>query len=103
MFFAERAGAKVDGLRVKPVPIKKVGIVGAGLMGGGIGITPMIAFAHRLHALGADFELHYSASRMDGAGYLDDLRRAPWAQPPNIMKYNNMYYNQHMLTITMVQ
>ena len=49
------------------------------LMGGGIGITPMIAFAHRLHALGADFELHYSASRMDGAGYLDDLRRAPWA------------------------
>jgi 3-hydroxyacyl-CoA dehydrogenase len=39
MFFAERAGAKVDGLKVKPVPIKKVGIVGAGLMGGGIGMS----------------------------------------------------------------
>ena len=49
------------------------------LMGGGIGITPMIAFAHRLHALGADFELHYSASRQDSAGYLEDLRAAPWA------------------------
>ncbi len=49
------------------------------LMGGGIGITPMIAFAHRLHALGAEFELHYSASRKDGAGYLDDLATVPWA------------------------
>ena len=49
------------------------------LMGGGIGITPMIAFAHRLHALGADFELHYSASRKDGAGFLCDLPEMPWA------------------------
>ena len=48
-------------------------------MGGGIGITPMIAFGHRLHALGHDFELHYSASRKDDAGYLDDLASAPWA------------------------
>ncbi|MDP5219344.1 reductive dehalogenase [Ruegeria sp. 2205SS24-7] len=49
------------------------------LMGGGIGITPMIAFAHRLHALGAEFELHYSASTRASAGYLDDLAAAPWA------------------------
>ena len=49
------------------------------LMGGGIGITPMIAFAHRLHALGKPFELHYSASRMAGAGYLEDLKSVPWA------------------------
>ena len=49
------------------------------LMGGGIGITPMIAFAHRLHALGADFELHYSASRKADAGYLEDLAGMPWA------------------------
>lgn len=48
-------------------------------MGGGIGITPMIAFAHRLHALGAAFELHYSASTRAGAGYLDDLAGEPWA------------------------
>ncbi|MDX5383347.1 MAG: reductive dehalogenase [Rhodobacterales bacterium] len=49
------------------------------LMGGGIGITPMIAFAHRLHALGRDFALHYSCSSRAAAGYLDDLAAAPWA------------------------
>jgi len=49
------------------------------LMGGGIGITPMIAFGHRLHALGRDFELHYSASTRAGAGFLDDLSKMPWA------------------------
>ncbi len=50
------------------------------LMGGGIGITPMIAFAHRLHALGKPFELHYSASTRAGAGYLEDLAATPWAE-----------------------
>jgi len=49
------------------------------LMGGGIGITPMIAFAHRLHALGCDFELRYSASTRNGAGYVADLLAMPWA------------------------
>ena len=49
------------------------------LMGGGIGITPMIAFAHRLHALGADFDLHYSVRRRADAGFLDDLAAVPWA------------------------
>ena len=49
------------------------------LMGGGIGITPMIAFAHRLHALGADFELHYSSSSRGEAGYLKDLEKVPWS------------------------
>lgn len=49
------------------------------LMGGGIGVTPMIAMAHRLHAIGAAFELHYSAKSPETAGYLDDLGRVPWA------------------------
>ncbi|MGH1354580.1 MAG: reductive dehalogenase [Thalassovita sp.] len=49
------------------------------LMGGGIGITPMIAFAHRLHAIGQDFELHYSCASRTMAGYLHDLATAPWA------------------------
>ncbi|SMR81745.1 reductive dehalogenase [Aliiroseovarius halocynthiae] len=49
------------------------------LMGGGIGVTPMIAFAHRLHAIGADFALHYSASSRKDAGYLDDLAAMPWS------------------------
>jgi len=49
------------------------------LMGGGIGVTPMLAFAHRLHSLGKDFELHYSASTRHGAGYVNDLSAMPWA------------------------
>ncbi len=49
------------------------------LMGGGIGVTPMIAMAHRLHALGKDFALHYSCSRRANAGFLNDLPNMPWA------------------------
>ena len=49
------------------------------LMAGGIGVTPMIAFAHRLHALGKDFELHYSCSKKAAAGFLQDLSNFPWA------------------------
>ena len=41
------------------------------LMGGGIGITPMVAMAHRLHLIGAAFELHYSCSKRSNAGFLD--------------------------------
>ncbi len=50
------------------------------LMGGGIGITPMIAMAHRLHSLGRDFELHYSCRTRGSAAFLDDLARAPWSE-----------------------
>jgi len=49
------------------------------LMGGGIGITPMIAMAHTLHAQGRDFVLHYSGRSRRSMGYLDDLARMPWA------------------------
>ncbi len=49
------------------------------LMGGGIGITPMIAMAHRLDGLNRDFELHYSCKSRDVAGFLDDLTDVPWA------------------------
>ena len=49
------------------------------LMGGGIGVTPMIAFAHECHAKGLDFELHYSASKTADAGFVEDLKAFPWA------------------------
>ncbi|NSX54628.1 reductive dehalogenase [Parasulfitobacter algicola] len=49
------------------------------LMGGGIGVTPMIAMAHRLHAIGADFALHYSCSSCNTAGFLTDIPAMPWA------------------------
>ena len=50
------------------------------LMGGGIGITPMIAFAHRLHHLGRPFELHFSVTRRAAAPYLDDLAKVAWSR-----------------------
>jgi reductive dehalogenase len=49
------------------------------LMAGGIGVTPMIAFAHRLHALGRDFVLHYSCSKKAHAAFLPELAAMPWA------------------------
>ncbi|PWQ93011.1 NAD-binding oxidoreductase [Leucothrix pacifica] len=48
------------------------------LMGGGIGITPMLAMAHRLYAIGADFEMHYSFKSRESAGFLNDLAAMPW-------------------------
>ena len=49
------------------------------LMGGGIGVTPMIAMAHTLHAQGRSFELHYSVSRRADAGFAQILADQPWA------------------------
>lgn len=49
------------------------------LMGGGIGVTPMIAMAHRLHAINGRFELHYSGRSRDAMGFLDELADYPWA------------------------
>jgi ferredoxin-NADP reductase len=48
------------------------------LTGGGIGVTPMIAFAHRLHLLGRPFALHYSASTRASAAFVDFLKDMPW-------------------------
>ncbi|MGL6112009.1 MAG: PDR/VanB family oxidoreductase, partial [Rubrivivax sp.] len=48
------------------------------LFAGGIGVTPLIAMAHRLHAIGKPFQLHYSAAGRTTAGFLDDLAQVPW-------------------------
>ncbi|MFK7882364.1 reductive dehalogenase [Roseobacter sp.] len=50
------------------------------LMGGGIGITPMIAFAHECHAKGLDFELHYSVSRRVAAAFANEITAQPWGK-----------------------
>jgi len=50
------------------------------LFAGGIGVTPMLTMAHRLHALGKAFELHYSAASREVAGFLPDLQAAPWRE-----------------------
>ena len=48
------------------------------LFAGGIGVTPMIAMAHRLFALGKPFALHYSVASRSTAGFLPDLAQVPW-------------------------
>ena len=49
------------------------------LMGGGIGVTPMVAFGHALHAQGRDFALHYSASAPDDLAFSSELRSVAWS------------------------
>ncbi len=49
------------------------------LMGGGIGITPLVAMAHELHAQGRSFEMHYSGRSRDQMGLLDDIAGFAWA------------------------
>ncbi|KZL05087.1 3-chloro-4-hydroxyphenylacetate reductive dehalogenase precursor [Pseudovibrio axinellae] len=50
------------------------------LFGGGIGVTPMLAMAHRLHALAKPFELHYCFRHRNKAGFIDEILGAPWAE-----------------------
>lgn len=49
------------------------------LLGGGIGITPMIAMAHALHAQGKPFELHYRGRSRSRCAFVDELLGAPFA------------------------
>jgi vanillate O-demethylase ferredoxin subunit len=49
------------------------------LFGGGIGVTPMLAMARRLHALGRDFRLHYCTRSRTVTAFQDMIGNAPWA------------------------
>lgn len=48
------------------------------LFGGGIGITPMLAMAWRLHALDRDFTLHYCTRSERATAFRDTIAAAPW-------------------------
>lgn len=50
------------------------------LFGGGIGITPMLAMAHRLHSLGRDFVLHYCTRSENVTAFKDMIANQPWAK-----------------------
>jgi vanillate O-demethylase ferredoxin subunit len=50
------------------------------LLGGGIGITPILAMAWRLHALGASFELHYCVRSRARVAFVEQLAQAPFAE-----------------------
>lgn len=49
------------------------------LMAGGIGVTPLVSMAHRLHSLGKDFVLHFSAKSEEKSGFAKILKSTPWA------------------------
>ena len=49
------------------------------LLAGGIGITPVLAMAWRLHALGKPFSLHYCARSRAQAAFRSKLAGAPFA------------------------
>jgi cytochrome P450/ferredoxin-NADP reductase len=44
------------------------------LFAGGIGITPILAMAHALHAAGRPFELHYCGRSAERLAFVDELR-----------------------------
>jgi len=45
------------------------------LIAGGIGITPLLAMAHTLHAAGEDWVLQYAARTRDNAAFVPELER----------------------------
>lgn len=49
------------------------------LFAGGVGVTPILAMALRLHALGHPFVFHYCARDRSRAAFLDELAAAPFA------------------------
>lgn len=50
------------------------------LLAGGIGVTPILAMAQRLHALGAAFELHYCTRSRARMAFHDLFSGAPFAE-----------------------
>lgn len=49
------------------------------LVAGGIGITPLLAMAWRLHTLGASFDLHYCVRSRARAAFIELLQQSPFA------------------------
>lgn len=49
------------------------------LLAGGIGITPLLAMAHELHARSTPFVLHYCARSRDRTAFADEIAASPWS------------------------
>jgi vanillate O-demethylase ferredoxin subunit len=49
------------------------------LFAGGIGVTPLLSMAQRLHAIGADFTLHYCTRSADRTAFHDEIRASAFA------------------------
>jgi ferredoxin len=50
------------------------------LVGGGIGVTPMLAMAQRLHRLGRSFTLHYCTRSSSVTAFATMIAGSPWAE-----------------------
>lgn len=85
-----RGGSAALHDRIKPGDVLEVGAprnhfaIPAGpaehlLIAGGIGITPLLAMAHELHARGVPFALHVCARDAEAVPFRDELRAAPFA------------------------
>ena len=49
------------------------------LFAGGIGITPLLCMAHRLAAVGSDFELHYCTRSKSKTAFVDEIAQSNFA------------------------
>ena len=49
------------------------------LLAGGIGITPLLCMARRLHSIGARFRLFYCARSPEDTAFHDEIAASPWA------------------------
>ncbi|WP_406873622.1 PDR/VanB family oxidoreductase [Aminobacter sp. P9b] len=49
------------------------------LVAGGIGVTPILSMAYRLHALGHKFEFHYCARNAARMAFRDEIEAGPFA------------------------
>lgn len=49
------------------------------LLAGGIGITPLLCMAQRLHAIEAEFDLHYCTRSADRTAFRDEILASPFA------------------------
>ena len=54
------------------------------LVAGGIGITPLLSMAHRLHGIGKPYELHVCARNEASLAFADDLARGPVARQVSV-------------------
>ena len=49
------------------------------LLAGGIGVTPLLAMAYRLHTLGAEFKFHHFVRTGDAAVFRAEIAATPWS------------------------
>ena len=50
------------------------------LFADGIGVTPLLCMAQRLHSIGADFEMHYCTRSPDRTAFYDEIAASSFAQ-----------------------